>query len=77
MNARLWDGTLLQLGPTAGTQAPFTLVYRHADGVQKMILSNSDPQRLAEAYFRDDFDIEGDLFAALALREHMQTQRKV
>ncbi|HGR4943116.1 UNVERIFIED_CONTAM: hypothetical protein QO022_01220 [Pseudomonas aeruginosa] len=42
-----------------------------------MILSNSDPQRLAEAYFRDDFDIEGDLFAALALREHMQTQRKV
>jgi len=31
-----------------------------------------DPLRLAEAYFRGDLDIEGDFFAALALKDHLQ-----
>jgi cyclopropane-fatty-acyl-phospholipid synthase len=31
-----------------------------------------DPLRLAEAYFRGDIDIEGDLFAALALKDHLE-----
>jgi len=32
----------------------------------------SRPLRLAEAYFRGEIDIEGDLFAALALKDHLE-----
>lgn len=32
-----------------------------------------DPLRLAEVYFRDDVDIEGDFFAALGLKDHLRT----
>jgi cyclopropane-fatty-acyl-phospholipid synthase len=34
-----------------------------------------DPLRLAEAYFRGEVDIEGDLFAALALKDHLEEMR--
>lgn len=30
-----------------------------------------DPPRLADAYFRGDIDIEGNLFAAISLKDHL------
>jgi cyclopropane-fatty-acyl-phospholipid synthase len=73
VTVRLWDGTVLKLG-AAGPLAPesaFELVFRHPETVCSAVLGR-DPLRLAEAYFRGDLDIQGDFFAALALKDHLQ-----
>jgi cyclopropane-fatty-acyl-phospholipid synthase len=49
----------------------FTLVFRNPEVVCLAVLGR-DPLRLAEAYFRGDLDIEGDFFAALSLKDHLQ-----
>ena len=75
---RLWNGRLLKLGNAAdgpsNGDAPhrFTLVCRSPAAVRAMALGR-DPLRLAEVYFRDDVDIEGDFFAALGLKDHLRT----
>lgn len=69
---RLWDGTELRSAPS---QAPrFTLVCRTPAALRALMLGG-DPLRLAEAYLRDDLDIEGDLFAAIALKDRLQDFR--
>ena len=75
---RLWNGRLLKLGNaeagvSKGDAPPrFTLVCRSPAAVRAMALGR-DPLRLAEVYFRDDVDIEGDFFAALGLKDHLRT----
>jgi cyclopropane-fatty-acyl-phospholipid synthase len=70
---RLWRGdTFFVGGPPAASRAPFVLVFRHPDAVCALILGR-DPLRLVEAYFRSDLDIEGDLFAALELKNHLES----
>ena len=74
---RLWDGTLLQLGnacPTAaaGESNPFTLVCRSPSAVRALALGR-DPLRLAEVYFSNEVDVEGDFFAALGLKDHLRS----
>ena len=73
---RLWNGTALKLGSTGGEDAepPFTLVCRNPGAIRAMVVGR-DPLRLAEAYFRDDIDIEGDFFAALGLKDHLHAIR--
>jgi cyclopropane-fatty-acyl-phospholipid synthase len=80
---RLWRGEPFQVGATmrdgGGTPATdpgahFELVFRNPRAVCGMVLGR-DPLRLAEAYFRGDVDIEGDLFAALMLRDHLESLR--
>ena len=70
---RLWNGATLQVGAAAARreESTFTLVFRTPDVVYSTVLGK-DPLRLAEAYFRGDLDIEGDFFAALRLRSHLQ-----
>ena len=70
---RLWNGRQLQLGQSVDRSAgqDFTLVFHSPATVREMVLGR-DPLRLAEAYFRGDLDIEGNLFAALGLKDHMQ-----
>ncbi len=76
---RLWNGKLLKLG-NAGKRAlssesdHFTLVFRSPSAVREMVFGR-DPLRLAEVYFRDDMDIEGDFFAALGLKDHLRAIR--
>ena len=76
VTVRLWDGTVLNLGQTASTTArlppPFTLVFRSPQVVSMLVLGH-DRLRLADAYFRGDMDIEGDFFAALSLKDHLDT----
>ena len=71
---RLWNGTVLRLGNAAvhAPLPPFTLVCNHPGFVRSMVLGR-DPLRLAEAYFRGDIDVEGDFFAALALKDHLRS----
>ena len=71
---RLWNGSVLKLGNAAAhaSHPPFTLVCNHPGFVRSMVLGR-DPLRLVEAYFRGDIDVEGDFFAALALKDHLRT----
>ena len=64
---RLWDGEVIE--PDPGHPAKFTLVLEHPGSLGRMLWLPSD-LTLGEAYIRGDFDVEGDLIAAFALREH-------
>jgi cyclopropane-fatty-acyl-phospholipid synthase len=75
---RLWRGATFMVGGDAhesskGRGEPrFVLVFRNPQAVCGLILGR-DPLQLAEAYFRGDMDIEGDLFAALCLKDHLES----
>lgn len=73
---RLWNGKKLCLGKASflSVDAPCTLILRTPHVVRQLVLSN-DPLCLAEAYFRGEIDIEGDIYALLKLREKLQTLR--
>lgn len=74
-SVRLWDGSHLQSADTK--LAPrFTLICRNPDALRSLLLGRN-PLRLAEAYLRNDLDIEGDLFAVVALKERLQSLRMV
>ncbi len=66
---RLWDGTRW---PDDRRRAA-TLVLNHADALEHMLLPGTEAG-LAEAYLRNDFDVEGDIEAALDLAEHLLSQ---
>jgi cyclopropane-fatty-acyl-phospholipid synthase len=69
---RLWNGTELRAGAggTGAAVSPFTLVFRSPEAVWSAVLGR-DPLALAEAYFRGELDIEGDFFAALSIKDHL------
>ena len=73
---RLWNGITLRLGKAEAheSDARFTLVCCNP-GVVRSIVLGRDRLRLAEAYFRGDIDIEGDFFAALGLKDHLNSIR--
>jgi len=73
---RLWNGTTLQVGALnqGGRESQFTLVFYSPSAVYSAVLGR-DPLRFAESYFRGDMDIEGDFFAALGLRNHLDDLR--
>lgn len=61
---RLWDGTELPAGEESG----FTVVLNHPGALRRMF---TPPLELAlgESFIYGDFDLEGDLFGAMALME--------
>ena len=71
---RLWNGTTLRLGKACldESQAGFTLIF-HSPGVVRTLVLGRDRLRIPEAYFRGDIDFEGDFFAALGLKDHLNT----
>jgi cyclopropane-fatty-acyl-phospholipid synthase len=76
LTLRLWNDVSIQVGAadSAAQEPPFALVFRNPEAVCAAVLGR-DPLRLAEAYFCGDLDIEGDFFAALALKDHLQELR--
>jgi cyclopropane-fatty-acyl-phospholipid synthase len=73
MAVRLHDGSAGVFGRGAHeAQAPmFTLGLRSAEVVRAMVFGR-DPLRFADLYFRGDVDVDGDLFSALRLKDHLQ-----
>jgi cyclopropane-fatty-acyl-phospholipid synthase len=69
--ARLWDGTHWP----AETKPRFTIVLRQPWSVRSMFWPPKD-NTLGEAYLRGDFDVEGDLVAALRLAAHLTSTRR-
>ncbi len=49
----------------------FTLNLRNGEALRRMVVGR-DPLRFADAYFRGELEIEGDLFAALRLKDFLQ-----
>lgn len=69
MTLRLWNGLTHHVGRASPA---FTLVVRDATVLKQLVL-NRNPIFLADAYFRDRIDFEGDLYAVLHLKGHFQT----
>ncbi len=66
-DVRLWDGTLW---PEETVESPaFTLVLNHPGALRQMFLPPSE-LNLGESYIYGDFDVEGDLIAAVPLARH-------
>jgi cyclopropane-fatty-acyl-phospholipid synthase len=67
---RLWNDEVL---PAANGESPrFTLALNHPGALRRMFWPPGE-LTLAEAYLRGDFDIEGDLTAAMQLAETFET----
>jgi cyclopropane-fatty-acyl-phospholipid synthase len=73
LTLRLWNGAAVQVGTAeAGAkESPFSLVFRSPELVCSAVLGR-DPLRFADGYFRGELDIEGDFFAALGLKDHLE-----
>lgn len=67
----LWDGSVLQFGDDA---PEFSLNFRSARAFRELVLMR-DPLRLAELYFQQHIDIDGDLYSTLKLRHHLASLR--
>jgi cyclopropane-fatty-acyl-phospholipid synthase len=76
LTLKLWNGTAIRAGTDAASSkdSPFTLVFRSPETVWSAVLGN-DPLALADAYFRGELDIEGDFFAALSIKDHLDALR--
>ena len=61
---RLWDGTLVPADP--GMDARFTLVLKQPGALRRMMLPPNE-LALGETYLDDDWDLEGDILAAMRL----------
>ena len=72
-SVRLWDGSTVE--PATGRRERFTIVLRHPGALRKMFLPPGE-LALAEAYLKDDFDIEGDLEAIFPAADHLLIQRE-
>lgn len=64
---QLWDGSR-PITPVDG-EPRFRLIIKHAAALRRMFLPPSEIN-LGEAYIFNDFDIEGDIFAAAGLMDY-------
>ncbi len=65
---RLWDGTTVAWG----NPAAYTLIFSDAETFADCMRSG-DPSRFAEAYVNGHFDIEGDIYGALGLKDYLSS----
>lgn len=63
----LWDDSVLELG--RDTPA-FSLIFRSARAFRELVLKR-DPLHLAELFFQQQIDIDGDLYSTLKLRHYL------
>jgi cyclopropane-fatty-acyl-phospholipid synthase len=68
---RLWDGTHVSLG---GGAPAFTVVI-HAPETFVRLVRDPSPLNFAEAFVESAIDIEGDLFAAMAVADAVEELR--
>ncbi len=65
---RLWDGTIWQ--PPDARQRRFTIVLNGPSALRRMFLPPTE-RKLGEAYMFGDFEIEGELYAAIDLARYL------
>jgi cyclopropane-fatty-acyl-phospholipid synthase len=72
LTLKLWTGKTLDVGDADPLKpaSSFTLVFRSVGAVRALVLGR-DPLRLAEAYIRNDLDVEGDFLSAVALKDQL------
>jgi cyclopropane-fatty-acyl-phospholipid synthase len=70
---RLWDGSTDPAGAAPAGAPRFTFVVRRPGALRRALLPPSE-LAMAEAYLRDDLDIEGDLVAASLLTNEMASR---
>ena len=68
-NVRLWDGTVVPSDP--GQESRFTFAIKHPGALRRMLLPPNE-LALGEAYLDDDFDLEGDVIAAMRLGDSFE-----
>lgn len=69
LGVRLWDGIVISLG----RNSPVATIVVHTAKLLRELAWRPDPLRLAEAYFHGEIDVEGDLYALLTQRTHLQS----
>ncbi len=69
LGVRLWDGIVISLG----RNNPVAIVVVHTAKLLRELAWRPDPLRLADAYFYGEIDVEGDLYALLKQRAHLQS----
>jgi len=69
LSIRLWDGMEIVLG----RHRPVATIVVHTAKLLRDLAWRPDPLRLAEAYFFGEIDVEGDLYALLKQRTHLQS----
>ena len=69
MGVRLWDGITIPLG----RDNPVATLVVHSAKILRELAWRPDPLRLEEAYFFGEIDVEGDLYALLKQRAHLQS----
>ena len=75
VTVRLWNGSRFSLGRSKADELPaFELVF-HTPRVVRNLIFGRDPLRFADAYFRGEVDVEGDFFAALKLKDEIESLR--
>ena len=67
LELRLWDGTLLRFGQRP---AAVTIALRDAGAFRDLVIFR-DPLRLAHAFFTGHIDVEGNIYEALKLKDHV------
>lgn len=70
LGVRLWDGIVISVGRDSPVA---TIVVHTAKLLRELAWRRPDPLRLAEAYFFGEIDVEGDLYALLKQRTHLQS----
>ena len=65
---RLWDGTVVRLGD--GEPVCTAVVHRPETFVR--LMRDPTPYNFGEAYVESALDLEGDLFAAMKIADHME-----
>ena len=72
---RLWDGTVFHFNAAEPDARPrFRFVVHDAASLRQLLL-RADAIALAEAYIEGRLDVEGDLYAALALKPYLSNLR--
>ena len=69
LGVRLWDGNAISLG----RDSPVATIVVHAATLLRRLAWRPDLLRLAEAYFYEEIDVEGDLYALLKQKTHLQS----
>lgn len=66
---RFWDGDALVLG----SAQPAAILNFRSPGAFRDLILKRDPLRLADAYFSGEVEVEGDLYALLSQKDHLQS----